>query len=243
MLDELIKESRLLHERIVKHYEPGPEALPPEERITVAELEAWYKGVTEVLDQQFGAESAEARLWRDGLERVRKESWEGVGRVSPRGGRWVIHNLSESLGLLAQIRLLQLKRQPSVPANLSFSSLHPKIAERCQSLFAAREYDSAVFAAFRAVEEAVRERTGAPATEVGATLVSNAMNPKAPRLRFSNIPAEQEAYHALFRGSLGAFKNPLSHRQVGHADPVRVFELLALASLLMRSIDDLSEVH
>lgn len=111
MLDELIKEGRLLLDRIQRHYEPGPEALPPSERITVAELEAWYKGVTEVLEQQFGTESAEARLWRDGLERIRRESWEGVGRVSPRGGHWVIHNFSESLGLLAQIRLLQLKRE------------------------------------------------------------------------------------------------------------------------------------
>src|SRR5437870_3697220 len=101
MLDDLIAEGRLLHQRIAKHYEPGPEALPPEERITVAELEALYKGVSQVLDQQFGIESCEARLWREGLERIRTESWEGVGRVSPRGGQWSIHNLAESLGLLA----------------------------------------------------------------------------------------------------------------------------------------------
>jgi hypothetical protein len=111
MLDELIKEGRLLRERIRRHYELGPEALPPSERIAVAELEAWYNGVTEVLAQRFGAESAEVRLWRDGLERIRRESWEGVGRVSPHGGYWVLHNLSESLGLLAQIRLLQLKQE------------------------------------------------------------------------------------------------------------------------------------
>jgi uncharacterized protein (TIGR02391 family) len=243
MLDELIAEGRLLRQRIAKHYEPGPEALPPEERITVPELEAWYKGVSRVLDQQFGVESDEARLWRDGLERIRTESFEGVGRVSPLGGHWTIHNLAESLGLLTQIRLLQLKRQESTSAAVSFSSLHQKITDRCQTLFAAHEYDSAVLAAFTALEEAVRERAGAAATEVGVTLVSNAMNPKCPRLRFSNIAAEQEAYLALFRGALGAFKNPLSHRSVGHSDPVRVFELLAFASLLMRSIDDVSKIQ
>jgi uncharacterized protein (TIGR02391 family) len=167
-----------------------------------------------------------------------------VGRVSPLGGHWPpIHNLVESIGLLAQIRLLQLKRQQPSSAAIPFSSLHPKIADRCQALFAAREYDSAVLAAFTAVEEAVRERAGAPATEVGVTLMANAMNPKSPRLRFSNIPAEQEGYLALFRGAIGAFKNPLSHRFVGHADPVRVLELLAFASLLMRSIDDLSKIQ
>jgi uncharacterized protein (TIGR02391 family) len=239
MLDELIAEGRLLHQRIAKHYEPGPDALLPEERITVPELEAWYTGVSHVLEQQFGIESNEARLWQEGLERIRKESWEGVGRVSPYGGHWPIHNLAESLGLLAQIRLLQLNRQQSTQTAVSFSSLHPKIAGRCEALFAARQYDSAVLAAFTALEEAVRERAGAPPTEVGVTLVSYAMNPKSPRLRFSAITAEQEGYHALFRGALGAFKNPLSHRAVGHTDPVRVLEHLAFASLLMRSIDDL----
>jgi uncharacterized protein (TIGR02391 family) len=241
MLDELIREGRLLNEQIRKHYEPGVEALAPEETITVAELQGWYEGVSRVLEQQFGAESAEARLWQEGLERIRRESWEG--RVSPRGGKWVIHNLSESLGLLAQIRLLQFKRQPPTVAGVSFSSLHRTIVVRCQSLFAAGEYDWAVLAGFRAVEEAIREKTGAPATELGVNLVSNAMNPKAPRLRFSDIAAEQEAYQALFRGAIGAFKNPLSHRSVGHSDPVRVFELLVLASLLLRSIDGLSEIR
>jgi uncharacterized protein Ymh len=51
--------------------------------------------------------------------------------------------------------------------------------------------------------------------------------------------SKHKSYLALFRGAFGAFKNPLSHRSVGHDDPVRVFELLAFASLLMRLIDDL----
>jgi len=64
-------------------WRPRPDALPPEERISVAELEAWYKGVGHALESEFSIESAEARLWREALERIRKESWEGVGRVHP----------------------------------------------------------------------------------------------------------------------------------------------------------------
>jgi uncharacterized protein (TIGR02391 family) len=103
----------------------------------------------------------------------------------------------------------------------------------------AGKYDSAVLEAFKAVEEAVREQAGAPATKFGVALLSYAMNPKDPRLCFSAIPAEQEGFHALFRGAIGALKNPLSHRSIGHNDPVRVLEYLAFASLLMRLIDDL----
>jgi uncharacterized protein (TIGR02391 family) len=239
MLEKLIEEGRLLRRRIEEHFKSGPDALPPGERISIPELEAWYKGVTHILEIQFGVESAEARLWREGLERINKASWEGVGRVHPYGGHWPIHNLVESLGLLAQIRLLELNQQQSAQVAVSIMGLHPKIADRCQSPFMARKYDSAVLEAFKAVEEAVREKAAAPATEFGVALVSYAMNPKNPRLLFSAIPAEQEGYHSLFRGAIGALKNPLSHRSIGHSDPVRVFEHLAFASLLMRLIDDL----
>jgi uncharacterized protein (TIGR02391 family) len=242
VLDGLIREGRMLLERISKDYERGFDALPPEERITIPEIGAWYEAVTRILEQQFGTESSETRLWREGLERMRREAWEGVGIVSPLGGNWVIHNLSTSLGLLAQIKLLHASSLPTYGAD-SLESLHPVIAARCRSLFSAREYDAAIFAAFRAVEEALRGKTGASAEDVGVALVSSVLNPKSPRLRLSTIAAEQEADHALFRGALGAFKNPLSHREIGHGDPAQVVELLALASLLMRLLDDASDAR
>jgi len=85
------------------------------------------------------------------------------------------------------------------------------------------------------------KRAAAPATEVGVGLMTYAMNPKNPLLHFSAIPAEQEGYYALFRGAIGALKNPLSHRSIGHNDPARVLEHLAFASLLMRLIDDFTQ--
>jgi hypothetical protein len=122
LLDALIKEGRLLRESIAKHFEgSGPDALPPEEQVSVAELNAWYKGISGVLDQRFGGESSEARIWRDGLERIKRESWENVGRVSPSGGHWGIHILVEALGLLAEIRLLQLKPEESTDTSLTLA--------------------------------------------------------------------------------------------------------------------------
>jgi uncharacterized protein (TIGR02391 family) len=121
---------------------------------------------------------------------------------------------------------------------LPFDALHPRITDKCSALYGAGEFDSAVFSAFRAVEEHLRQRLGAAATDLGVMLVSTAFGQKDPRLFVSDVPAEQESIHALFRGAIGAFKNPLSHRSVGHSDPARVFELLALASLLLRTIDE-----
>jgi hypothetical protein len=109
VVDELIRQGRLLRDQIQKHYDPGYETLPPEERITIAELEGWYSGVTEALEQGLGPESPELMLWREGLERIQKESWEEFGKAPARDGYFVQRQLQESLGLLAQIKLLRLR--------------------------------------------------------------------------------------------------------------------------------------
>lgn len=56
----------------------------------------------------------------------------------------------------------------------------------------------------------------------------------SPILKFSDIIAEQEGHAFLYRGAIGAIKNPLSHRRVGHKAKARAFELIAFASALMR---------
>jgi integrase/recombinase XerC len=122
----------------------------------------------------------------------------------------------------------------------SFSSFHPKIAGKCRVYFDTGLYDDAIFNAMKIVEDEVRKKASLPNTDYGVNLISNAMSPKAPIIIFSTISAEQEAAHNLFRGALGSSKNPLSHRFLDTDDPVKTFEILSLASLLMRMLD---EVH
>lgn len=102
MIDELIRQGRMFRDQIMRHYNPGYETLPPEERITVAELQGWYSGVDVALEQKYGSQSPELVLWRTGLERIQKESCEEVGRKPRPDGYFVQRNLEESLGLLAQ---------------------------------------------------------------------------------------------------------------------------------------------
>ena len=73
------------------------------------------------------------------------------------------------------------------------------------------------------------------------SLITTAMNPKMPMLVFSSVPAEQESAYYLFRGAVGSFKNPLSHRFLETNDPVKTFEILSLASLLMRMLDEIKK--
>jgi uncharacterized protein (TIGR02391 family) len=134
-------------------------------------------------------------------------------------------------------RLAQEPQSTSPAFAFTFNSLHPKIAQRCRVAFETGQYDDSIFNAMKVVEEEIRGRIGAPASAVGVSLVSGAMGARVPRLIFSEVSPEQDAAHALYRGAIGSFKNPLSHRFLDTDDPIKTFELLAFASLLMRMLD------
>jgi len=163
-----------------------------------------------------------------------KERWE----------QWRAETLEKQLKMLGSC-MDQLEAEIEVPPGgsqtagpgLDLESLHPKIARRCSVLFDSGQYDDAILAALIMVEEEIRARICAEPSDVGVNLVSKAMNPKSPRLVFSDVASEQEAAHALYRGAIGFLKNPRSHRFVDTADPVHAFEALAFASLLMRLLD------
>lgn len=120
----------------------------------------------------------------------------------------------------------------------SFATLHPKIVQRCQSLFETGDYDNAIFTAMKTVEEKVRSTISGDPTDIGVELITKAMNPKSPLITFSKVTAEQESAYFLYRGAIGSFKNPLSHRFIETSDPVKAFECLALASLLLVMLDE-----
>jgi hypothetical protein len=50
-------------------------------------------------------------------------------------------------------------------------------------------------------------------------------------------PGEREATGALFAGAVGVFKTPSSHRQVDYDDPTEAAEVVLLADLLVRILD------
>jgi uncharacterized protein (TIGR02391 family) len=50
-------------------------------------------------------------------------------------------------------------------------------------------------------------------------------------------PGEREAMSALFAGAIGMFKNPTSHREVDFDDPTEAAEIVLVADLLMRILD------
>lgn len=111
------------------------------------------------------------------------------------------------------------------------------VLSSARSNFALGDYETASFAAMKAVEVEVRRVAGLPNELLGVSLMRKALSPKDGALRDPGAEGgEQQAIADLFAGSIGAYKNPASHRTVQFDDPVEAAEVIQLADLLLRIV-------
>ena len=116
--------------------------------------------------------------------------------------------------------------------------LHQSIADRVWVSLARGEFETAVFYAFRSVEEAVRKSGGFKSTDIGVDLMRKAFNVDNGPLTDKTQPKpEREALAHLFSGAIGSYKNPHSHRTVIIEDHLEAQEMVMLASHLLRIVD------
>jgi uncharacterized protein (TIGR02391 family) len=127
-------------------------------------------------------------------------------------------------------------------AQIRFRDLHPKIVKRCKVYLANGQYDDAILTAMKLVETGLRETSGLTADDLGVHLVSKALGKEGLlTLPDARTASEQESLHQLFRGALGFFKNPLSHRFLDETDPHYTFMVLGFASILLAIVDQLEK--
>jgi uncharacterized protein (TIGR02391 family) len=118
------------------------------------------------------------------------------------------------------------------------ASLHPVIADRVWPNFIRGEYETAVFQAFKEVEDAVRTAGGFQSTDIGTDLIRKAFDSNTGPLTDAGLPeAERKAMLALFTGAVGLFKNPASPQHRTLKNPHEAAEMISFASLLMRTLD------
>jgi uncharacterized protein (TIGR02391 family) len=141
------------------------------------------------------------------------------------------------------------RRAKAILANKSFKQfreaaqfpkalLHPAIADKVWLALARGDLDEAVFAAFKAVELAVRQAGGYEDTDIGVPLMRKAFDKASGRLTDqSQSEAERDALAHLFAGAIGSYKNPGSHRTVSLTDAREAQEMVLLASHLLRIVD------
>jgi uncharacterized protein (TIGR02391 family) len=114
--------------------------------------------------------------------------------------------------------------------------LHAALSS-ARSNFALGDYETASFAAMKAVEVEVRRVTGLPNELLGVPLMRKAFSPKDGILRDPDAEGgEAQATADLFAGAIGAYKNPASHRTVQFDDPMEAAEVIQLADLLLRIV-------
>ena len=118
---------------------------------------------------------------------------------------------------------------------------HPRVIQVSESLFKTGNYASAIFEAFKAVDNYVKEKTGISLN--GQALMSKVFDENAPIIKLNDLLTqsdrdEQEGFKFLFKGATIGIRNPKAHDNVIQTDPYRTLEYLGLASLLMRRIEE-----
>ena len=119
--------------------------------------------------------------------------------------------------------------------------LHPRVIEVSKSLFETRHYSQAIFEAFKAVNNFVKQKSGLPLD--GKDLMSKAFNEDKPIIKLNELltPSdhdEQEGFRFLFMGAMVGIRNPKAHDNIVQTDPYRTLEYLSFASLLMRRAEE-----
>ncbi|MGW2563025.1 TIGR02391 family protein [Streptomyces sp. NPDC001514] len=118
------------------------------------------------------------------------------------------------------------------------SLLREEIVDSCQAPLRADLYDEAVFAAFRRLEDEVRQRSGNSA--IGDMLIKAAFKEKQNSIRISDRDGDMDRMVQLFAGAIGLFKGDRSHKDrpslpcVSRRECLRI---LAHASSLLDLLD------
>jgi uncharacterized protein (TIGR02391 family) len=100
------------------------------------------------------------------------------------------------------------------------------------------EFDIAAFQAMKAVEVAVREAAGLSNSDIGVQLARKAFSmDDGPLTDLGAEPGERSARMELFKGAIGCYKNPHSHRDVDLDDPSEALEIILLANHLLRIVE------
>lgn len=121
-------------------------------------------------------------------------------------------------------------------------SLHPRLAQRIEQQFLLGEFELAVFAAMKDVEVRVRDLADASQSLLGVKLMQEAFSAERGVLTDTEAdPGEKVAMMDLFKGAIGLFKNPTSHRPVDYDDPTLASEVILLADLLLRLLDQVEQ--
>lgn len=141
--------------------------------------------------------------WRDDFERKKKLTTE-----TPQSPNSRQRDAQEAWVEVAKLRReLQLARK-TLPSLI----VDDELRQRCEDLLVAdHHYDRVIREACVILENRVRTVIGAEEHLTGIPVMELAFSPKNPKLRFSNVEAEQLGAMQLYRSIIAFFRNNTGH--------------------------------
>jgi uncharacterized protein (TIGR02391 family) len=115
---------------------------------------------------------------------------------------------------------------------------HASLPDAAWNAFQARDYDTAVFEAFKWIEISVRKKGGFAETDYGVRLMQKAFDPNNGPLRDkAATKGRREARLKLFEGAFGELRNPKAHQDPKITDPLVAVEEMMTAGALQRIVE------
>ena len=154
--------------------------------------------------------------------------------------------------IIQKYKILGIDTKPATTAELEDTAelpihlfdamrLHPKVVKASRGLFKDKYYADAIFRAFTAVTNFVKEKSGQLLD--GKQLMATVFNEDKPIIKINELlnkydRDEQEGFKFLFMGGQVGIRNPKAHDNIVQTDPYRTLEYLGFASLLMKRIEE-----
>lgn len=169
---------------------------------------------------------------------------EAVGRERAAAASVLMHGLTDTPSATAPaeapIGAVEARLAPAQDHSLDvlLTLLREEIVDSCQAPLRADLFDEAIFAAFRRLEDEVRQRSGSSA--IGDVLIKAAFKEKTNPIRISDRDGDMDRMVQLFAGAIGLFKGDRSHKDrpslpcVSRRECLRI---LAHASSLLDLLD------
>jgi Protein of unknown function (Hypoth_ymh) len=114
------------------------------------------------------------------------------------------------------------------------------LRSRCSDLLSASgHFDRVINQATQVLEERIRTKIPEFASDIGTVLVGKAMNGELAktRIRFSDNPSEQDGYVSIFRGLIGAFRNPSHHRFLENVTREQALQICAFIDNMLAALE------
>jgi uncharacterized protein (TIGR02391 family) len=116
------------------------------------------------------------------------------------------------------------------------TDLHPRVREIASKYFETGHFRATILDTYIALDNEVQNKSGLDKT--GMALMDHAFTPNKPLLKISDSLDERQGFLFLFKGAMGAIRNPKAHRVGKQIDPQRTLEWLSFASVLFRIVDE-----